>query len=111
MTPPAGTIDGKARQDVDRLALTVGSNEAATASGQATVNVSGAKKPLASKTATASIAANGTAKLSFRFKKKTLKKIKKQIKQGKKPKAKISVELTDGAANKATLNKTVKLKD
>jgi hypothetical protein len=110
-TPPAGTLDGKAKQDVDKLALTVGSNEAATATGQATVTVSGAKKPLTSKTATATIPADGTAKLSFKFKKKTLKKIKKQIKQGKRPKAKISVTLTDGAANSSTVTKTVKLKD
>jgi hypothetical protein len=111
-TPPAGTLEGKSKQDVDKLALTVGSNEQSTASGQASVSTGGAKKkPIASKTATAEIAANGTAKLTFKFSKKNLKKIKKLIKRGKKPKAKITVTVTDTATNKATLSKTVKLKD
>ena len=81
-TPPAGTLAGKGKQDVDKLKLTVGSNEAATASGQATVSVPGGKKPVTSKTATATIAANGTAKLKFKFKKKTLKKIKTAARRG-----------------------------
>jgi hypothetical protein len=110
-TPPAGTLAGKGKQDVDKLKLTVGSNEAATASGQASVNASVAKKPVTSKTATATISANGTAKLKFKFKKKTLNKIKKQIEQGKKPKAAIAVTFTDAAGNQATASKTVKLKD
>jgi stalled ribosome rescue protein Dom34 len=110
-TPPAGTLAGKAKQDVDKLKLTVGSNEVATASGQATVNAAGAKKPVTSKTATATISANGTAELKFKFKKKTLKKIKKQLEQGKKPKAAIAVTFTDTAGNAATANKTIKLKD
>ena len=110
-TPPIGTLGGKGSQDVDKLSLTVGSNEAATASGQASVGVPGGKKPLTSKTATASIPAGGTAKLKFKFKKSALKKIKKAIAKGKKPKAKITVTVTDGAANKTTLSKSVKLKD
>jgi Tol biopolymer transport system component len=110
-TPPAGTLAGKGKQDVDKLKLTVGSNEAATASGQATVSVAGAKKPVTSKTATATISANGTAKLKFKFKKKTLKKIKKQLEKGEKPKAAIAVTFTDAAGNQATASKTVKLKD
>ncbi len=110
-TPPAGTLAGKGKQDVDKLKLTAGSNEAATASGQATVSVPGGKKPVTSKTATATIAANGTAKLKFKFKKKALRKIKKQIDTGKKPKAKIAVTFADAAGNQATAGKTVKLKD
>ncbi len=109
--PPNGTLAGKGKQDVDKLKLTVGSNEAATARGQATVSAAGAKKALKSKTATATISANGTAKLKFKFNKKTLKKIKKQIEKGKKPKAAIAVTFSDAADNKATDSKTVKLKD
>ena len=93
------------------MKLTAGSNEAATASGKATVSAAGAKKPVTSKTATATISANGTAKLKFKFKKKTLKKIKKQLDKGKKPKAKIAVTFADAAHNQATARKTVKLKD
>ena len=110
-TPPAGTLAGKGKQDIDKLKLTAGSNEAATASGKATVRAAGAKKPVTSKTATATISANGTAKLKFKFKKKTLKKIKKQLDKGKKPKAKIAVTFADAAGNEATARKTVKLKD
>ncbi len=110
-TPPAGTLAGKGKQDVDKLKLTAGSNEDATASGQASVSVSGGKKPATSKTATAKIPANGTAKLKFKFKKKALKKIKQKIGDGKKQKAKISVTFTDAADNRATASKTVKLKD
>ena len=110
-TPPAGTLAGKRKQDVDKLKLTAGSNEAATASGQALVSVSGGKKPATSKTATAKIPANGTAKLKFKFKKKALKKIKQKIDDGKKQKAKIAVTFTDAADNQATVSKTVKLKD
>ena len=75
------------------------------------MSVAGGKKPVTSKTATATIPANGTAKLKFKFKKKTLKKIKQQIDEGKKPKAKIAVTFTDAAGNQATASKTVKLKD
>ena len=75
------------------------------------MSAAGAKKPLRSKTATAKISANGTAKLKFKFKKKTLRKIKKQIEKGKKPKASIAVTFSDAADNKATAKKTVKLKD
>jgi hypothetical protein len=110
-TPPAGTVAGKGKQDVDKLAVTVGSNEAATASGQASVSVPGGKKPVTSKTVTASVPAGGTSKLRFKFKKSSLRKIKKAIAKGKKAKAKISVTITDGAANQATVGKTVKLKD
>jgi hypothetical protein len=109
--PPDGTLAGKGKQDVDKLKLTAGSNEAATASGKAKVSAAGAKKAVTSKTATAKISANGTAKLKFKFKKKTLKKIKKQLEKGKKPKAAIAVTFSDAAGNKATASKTVKLKD
>jgi len=105
------SLNGKSKQDVDKLALTVGSNEQATASGQASVSTGGGKKkPITSKTATADIAANGTAKLSFKFSKKNLRKIKKLIKKHKKPKAKITISLTDTSSNKSTLSKSVKLK-
>ena len=110
-TPPSGTLDGKSKQDVDKLSLTVGSDEAGTASGQASVNVPSGKKPVISKTATASVPADGTAKLKFKFKKSSLKKIKKAIAKGGKPKAKITVTVTDGVGNKARISKTVKLKD
>ena len=109
--PPIGTLDGKSKQDVDKLALTVSSNEAGTVSGQATVNASGAKRPVTSKPASAAIPEGGTAKLSFKFKKKTLKKLKRTIAKGKKPKAKITVTVTDGAGNESTVKKSVTLKD
>jgi hypothetical protein len=110
-TPPSGTLSGKRTQDVDKLALTVGSNEAGSVNGQASVTVPGAKKPVTSKPVSGSVATTGTLKLKFKFKKKSLRKIKKAIAKGKKPKAKINVTITDGAANKSTLNKTVKLMD
>ena len=110
-TPPLGTLAGKGKQDVDRLKLTVGSNEAATAGGRASVNLPAGKKPVASKAATAKILANATAKLKIKFNEKALNKIKKQLEKGKKPKAEIAVTFTDAAGNKATASKTVKLKD
>jgi hypothetical protein len=109
-TPPTGTLAGKNKQDVDKLKLTVGANEASTASGQAAVS-KGGKRATTSKTATTTIAANGTAKLKFKFKRKTLKTIKARIEQGKKPKAAITVTATDVAGNQANASKTVKLKD
>lgn len=110
-TPPSGTLAGKGKQDVDRLKLTVGSNEAAAASGMASVSVRAGKKPMTSKTATSQIRANATAKLKLKFGKKTLNKIKNKLQKGKKPKAQIAVTFTDAAGNKATASKTVKLKD
>ena len=110
-TPPAGTLDGKSKQDVDTLALTVGSDEAATATGQASVNVSGGKQPVTSKPASGDIPAGGTSKLTFKFTRKTLRKLKRTIAKGKKPKATISVTITDGAGNRSTVSRSVKLKD
>jgi hypothetical protein len=110
-TPPTGSLSGKSTQDVDKLALTIGSDEAAAASGQASVNVPGAKKPVTSKPATGNVAASGTLKLRFKFKKSALKMLKKSIAKGKKPKAKLSVTLTDTAGNVAPAKKSVKLKN
>ena len=110
-TPPNGTLEGKSKQDVDKLALTVGSDEAAAATGIASANVPGGKKPVTSKPATGSVPANGKLTLKFKFKKKTLRKIKRTIAKGKKPKAMIAVTITDGAGNKTALSKSVKLKD
>ncbi len=103
-TPPIGTLTGKGKQDVDRLKLIAGSNEAATASGKSS-------KPATSKTASSAIAANDTAKLKFKLKKKPLKKMKRRIAKGKKPKAKITVTFTDAAGNQSTVRKAVRLKD
>jgi hypothetical protein len=111
-TPPAETLSGKAKQDVDKLALTVSSNEAGTAQGQASVGVPGAKKPVTSKQASAAVQANQPAKLTFKFPKKSLRKIKRAIAKGKHPKATITVTAADGAGNTSPPQaKAVKLRD
>ena len=78
-TAPKQTLSGQAKQDVDKLALIVGSDEAGTAAGQASVRVPGAKKQVKSKPASVSVGANQSAKLRFKFSKQALRAIKAAI--------------------------------
>ncbi len=111
-TAPKQTLSGKSKQDVDKLALTVGSDEAGTAAGQASVRVPGAKTRVMSKPASMSVGASRSAKLRFKFSKQALRAIKAAIENGKRAKAKITVTTTDGAGNaSASEKRTVKLKN
>ena len=111
-TSPVTGLTGKGTQDVDKLALTVGSNEDAALNGSATVKLpAGDKKPVGSKPATANVTAGDKVKLRFKFAKKKLRKLKGALERGKRLKAKITVTATDAAGNVSTAAKTVKLKD
>jgi hypothetical protein len=111
-TAPKETLSGKSKQDVDKLSVSVTSNEAGTVQGQASVAVPGGKRPVTSKSVSAPVVANQNVKLRFKFSKKALRKIKSAIAQGKHPKAKISVTATDSASNSsAPVTRTVKLKN
>ncbi len=108
-TAPKQKVSARLKQDVDKLVLTVFSDEDGTAAGQASVKVPGAKKAVKSKPASASVGANQSAKLRFKFSKKSLRAIKSAIDKGKRPKAKISVATTDGSGN-ASASETVAVK-
>jgi hypothetical protein len=111
-TAPQEALSGKSKQDVDKLSITVGSDEAASLLGSATVSVPAVqKKPVSSKSVTASVAAGSTVKLHFKFAKRKLKSIKSALNHGKHPKAKISVTATDGSGNASSATKSVKLID
>jgi hypothetical protein len=114
--PPRVRVSGSSTQDIDKLALTFKPNEASRLSGQASVALPAVQKAKAkvvkSKKAKATLPGpNQKAKLKFKFSKKNLKALKKALKKGKKLKAKIVVTATDHAGNRASVKKTVKLKD
>jgi IPT/TIG domain len=111
-TAPTATLGGRATQDIDKLSLTVGSDEAAALSGSATVNLPAVQKRLVrSRAASTDVAAGQTAKLRFRFARKTLRAVKRALADGKHLKAKITVTATDASGNASTATKTVKLRD
>jgi len=115
-TPPGEQLNGKGTQDVDKLKLTITSNEQATLAGQASVALpkSGklAKaKVVKSKIARGSVGANQRTVLRFKYAKKPLKLIKNALYAHKKLKAKIVVTATDTAGNAAPASKSVKLID
>jgi hypothetical protein len=111
-TAPKQRVSGKRKQDVDKLAVVVGSDENATAAGRASVVLRGTKKAIRSKPASASVGADRTAKLRFKFSKKGLRAIKSAIAEGKRLKAKVSVATTDEAGNASAAETVgVKLKD
>jgi uncharacterized delta-60 repeat protein len=118
VTPPDVTIRGKGKQDIDKLAVTVGSNEDASLIGRASVKppksggrAAAAAKPIRSKAARKDAAAGKKVKLRIKFAKGKLRKLKKLLKEGAKLKAKIAVTATDAAGNEVVVRKTVKLTD
>jgi hypothetical protein len=111
-TPPQTTLTGKRTQDIDKLALTIGSDENAALNGRAVVKLPAVQRKLVrSRRATGNVSATATTKLRFKFAKKTLRQVKRALHNGKHLEAKISVTATDAAGNSITQTKTVKLKD
>jgi hypothetical protein len=110
--PPAASAKAKRTQDIDKLALTLTSGEAASVTGRATINVPAVqKRAVRSKPARSEVAAGSSTRLRFKFAKKTLRRIKAALGNGARLSAKISVTVTDAAGNATTVTKTVKLRD
>ncbi len=98
-TAPKQELSARRKQDVDKLTVTVISDEDGTVAGRAVVAVPGSKKAVKSKRASASTGANHAAKLRLKFSKKSLRAIKSAIENGKRPKAKVRVSTTDRSGN------------
>jgi hypothetical protein len=110
-TPPVETLFGKTTARLgSTLVVIVGCNEACTATVGGTLSVPGASKTYKLKKATKSIAGGGKAKLKLKLSKKARKAAKRALRRHRKVKAKVRVTVTDAAGNKASENRTIRLK-
>jgi uncharacterized repeat protein (TIGR01451 family) len=108
-TAPAITLGGKRAQDVDKLLVLVRSNENATVRGRAGVGLPGPARVVRSRTARADVSAGQRKRLRIRFARKALGAIKKAIRAGRKPRARIRVTATDRAGNATAKIRRVRL--
>ena len=75
------------------------------------VNVpGGSAKALKFKTVKKSVAANQKATFALKLSKKNAGTVKKALRRGKKPKAKLTISATDAAGNTAKAKATIRLK-
>ena len=110
---PNQKLSGKKKQDIDKLALRVRSDEDAMLVGKGSVTVPGAakKKTLRFKRVKRAVTAGKTVKLRFKLPKKAERVVKNAIARGPAPKAKLKVTATDGSGNKSVAKRTVTLTD
>jgi hypothetical protein len=110
-TAPSVTLSSSDRQSVGKgLTVQVQSNEAGTASADASVNLPGTSRTVKFKTTTASLTAGVRKKLTLKLVKKNVRKVQRAIRKKKRPKAKVTITVKDVAGNASTSRTTIKLK-
>ncbi len=107
---PTARLGGKRTQDVDKLAVTVTLDEAGTVSATGTVRVPNSSKTYRFKRARKSARAGRRVTLRLKLSRKAKRAVKRSLRRGRKLRAKIVVSGVDGAKNRTTKRKTVRLK-
>lgn len=108
---PLQTLSFSAIQDVDKLRVTTRATEAGTVTATGTVSVSGASKVYRFKRASRSVAANVKTTLRLKLAKKSLRAVKRALKEHKRLKAKLTLTASDKAGNKRSAKVTIGLKN
>jgi streptogramin lyase len=116
-TPAKISVGGKAAQRFTKkgtIAITVACNEACGVVAQATVSTPGASRLFRSLAVSRILSADKATKLTLEFKKSAVKSIRRfwTTKKHRKKhlKARIAITTKDGAGNKGSANRTIKLK-
>src|SRR4051812_19904175 len=108
---PAVKLKASKRQDVDKLAVVVRSNEAAKVTVQASVSVpAGAARTLRFKTVKKSLRAGIRKKLRLRLKRSRERAVKRALAKGRRMRAKIKITVKDKAGNTTVKRARVRLR-
>lgn len=109
-TVALGAVTAAARQDVDKLSLTLNLGEAAKVKLSGSVNVPGASKVYRFKTVNKAVGAGKQTKLSLKLSSTAKRAVKRALRRKKRLKAKLTLVVTDNAGNAQTKKYSVRLK-
>ena len=98
------------RQAVGRLSVTARLAEPGTVTARARVRVRGARQRIRSRRAKAQAAAGRTVRLRLRFSRTGLRRLERALRRGERVRARLTVKVTDVAANSRTTKRRVRLR-
>ena len=108
---PSARAASPSRQDIDKLFIRASMSEAGTLTATGSVNLaSGASKVQRFKPVTRKVAANVPVKFSPRLSRKSLRVLKRALKQRKRLKANFTLTATDQSGNTTVQKRTVRLR-
>jgi hypothetical protein len=108
-TAPSARLGGKARQDVDRVAISVALSEAAALTVSGTVNVPGAARTLRFKTVRRQAQAGQRVTVKLKLSRKARGAVKAALRRGRRIKASVKVSARDSAGNTTTRRRSIRL--
>jgi hypothetical protein len=108
-TAPSARLGGKARQDVDKVAISVELSEAAALTVSGTVNVPGAAGTLRFKTVRRQAQAGQRVTVKLKLSRKARGVVKAALRRGRRIKARVKVSARDTAGNTTTRRRSIRL--
>ncbi|MET0761252.1 MAG: hypothetical protein ABWZ63_02840 [Thermoleophilaceae bacterium] len=108
-TAPSARLGGKARQDVDKVAISVALSEAAALTVSGTVNVPGAARTLRFKTVRRQAQAGQRVTVKLKLSRKARGTVKAALRRGRRIKASVKVSARDSAGNTTTRRRSIRL--
>jgi hypothetical protein len=108
-TAPSARLGGKARQDVDKVAISVVLSEAAALTVSGTVNVPGAARTLRFKTVRRQAQAGQRVSVKLKLSRKSRGAVKAALRRGRRIKARVKVSARDSAGNTTTSRRSIRL--
>jgi hypothetical protein len=108
-TAPGARLGGKARQDVDEVAISVELSEAAALTVSGTVNVPGAARTLRFKTVRRQAQAGQRLTVKLKLSRKARGAVKAALRRGRRIKASVKVSARDSAGNTTTRRRSIRL--
>jgi hypothetical protein len=108
-TAPSARLGGKARQDVDKVAISVELSEAAALTVSGTVNVPGAARTLRFKTVRRQAQAGQRLTVKLKLSRKARGAVKAALRRGRRIKASVKVSARDRAGNTTTRRRSIRL--
>ena len=110
---PKASLSGSTTQDVLKqgaVIVVVTSDQAGSANATGSINAPGASKSFGLKPASSNLTAAKATELKLKLSKKTKRTVRKSLKRRKKPKATVSIVVTNNSGGASTLKRTVKIK-
>jgi hypothetical protein len=108
-SPPVQRLRAKRRQDVDKVYVTDRVNEQATLTARASINVSGISRRLHFRTVRRFVAANRTTQIRLKLGRKSLRIVKRRLRDHRRLRATVQVTARDGSGNIDRAAVTVRL--
>jgi hypothetical protein len=108
---PDQFLSFRSRQDVDRLAVSVMLNEAATVTARGSVNVPGAARRFALRTVRRDLAANVRKRFRLRLRRRGLRAVRNALEDGGTVRASVRIAAEDGAGNSSLKRPRIRLTD